>query len=225
MLNIKNLSKHYADFQLFIDDLTIHTGETIALVGNNGAGKTTLLRCILNLINIEKGDIEIFGHNVRTTEKWKKYTNSYLDDRFLIDFLTPKEFFSFTLEAFGEHEIKDKWKDFLPLKYSQKYIRDLSTGNKQKVGILSATITNPRLLILDEPFANLDPGSRAMLSDLLKKEDQIQIISSHDLTEVVEIADRVILMENGLIIKDELCNESTIDQLKKYFQQSKDRTN
>jgi len=205
------------DYLLSIEELNISKGETIALVGNNGAGKTTLLRCILNLISFEEGIIEVFDNNISTNDEWKKVTNSFLDERFLIDFLTPKEFLSFTLDAYEQTRTDDLWDGFLETTYHKKLIRDLSTGNQQKTGILSAVITNPELLILDEPFANLDPGSRVKLSTLLKSESQIQIISSHDLTEVIEIADRVLLMENGKIIRDVPCNEDTINQIRSYF--------
>ncbi len=219
MLYLKNLIKEFSEFKLHIEELTIKEGETVALIGNNGAGKTTLLRCLLNLISFESGSIEIFNHSIKENEEWKTKVNSYLDERFLIDFLTPKEFLKFTQKAYNQPE-NTELSDFLEPEYYLKLIRELSTGNKQKVGILSALVTNPKLLILDEPFANLDPRSRYRLSALLKNSKQTQIISSHDLTEVIEIADRVILMEKGNIIRDVTCDNETIDQLNQYFENS-----
>lgn len=169
MITATNLIKSYnRKVVLNISDLTVNDGDIFGLVGNNGAGKTTLLRLMLDLIKADKGSIAIGGHIVSKSEEWKDYTSSYLDEGFLIDFLTPEEYFYFIAEEYGfTKELIDaklsEFSDFFNgeiLGQRRKYIRDFSKGNKQKIGIASALITDPKVLILDEPFSSLDPTSQ-----------------------------------------------------------------
>ena len=95
-IEIKDLKKVYGT-QTVVDikELTIHAGELIGLVGNNGAGKTTLMRLILDLIKADEGFVMSNGIKVNESEAWKQYTGSFIDGRFLIDFYTPEEYFTF----------------------------------------------------------------------------------------------------------------------------------
>jgi ABC-2 type transport system ATP-binding protein len=229
MIEIQDLKKGYYGVNVVnIPQLSIKKGESIGLVGNNGAGKTTLFRMMLDLIRPDAGEVLSHEKNVASNEEWKEYTASYLDEGFLIDYLTPEEYFHFVgglhnknkaqidieLESFNEFfnsEILDRG----------KYIRDLSKGNQTKVGVASCLIQNPQLLMLDEPFANIDPSTQIRLKNIIKdlnKQKQITcLISSHDLNHVTEVCDRILLMEKGKIIKDIATNSNTLQELEEYF--------
>ena len=230
MITATNLIKSYnRKVVLNISDLTVNDGEIFGLVGNNGAGKTTLLRLMLDLIKADKGSIANGEHIVSKSEKWKDYTSSYLDEGFLIDFLTPEEYFYFIAEEyrFTKELIDSKlleFSDFFSgeiIGQRKKYIRDFSKGNKQKIGIASALITDPKVLILDEPFISLDPTSqillKRMLSDYSSKSGALIVISSHDLNHVTEICTRIAVIEKGLLIRDIKNDGLAMDELSDYF--------
>jgi ABC-2 type transport system ATP-binding protein len=230
MINIKSLGKAYdRNIVLNISDLHIAAGEIFGLVGNNGAGKTTLLRLMLDLIKADKGEVLSGDIPVSKSENWKDYTASYLDEGFLIDFLTPEEYFYFIGEEYGfsKPEVNEKlsrFKSFFNeeiLSQKKKFIRDFSKGNKQKIGIASALITDPRVLILDEPFNSLDPTSQILLKRFLveynKQTNATIIISSHDLNHVTEVCHRIVLIEKGLIIRDLQNNGNALAELEQYF--------
>ncbi|MDQ2863187.1 MAG: ABC transporter ATP-binding protein [Bacteroidota bacterium] len=229
MIEIKDLRKAYAGRTVVnIDHVTINEGETIGLVGNNGAGKTTLFRLLLDLIRADKGTIFSKNENVANSDHWKDYTASYLDEGFLIDYLTPEEYFEFigSLQDFSKTdmaELLSHYKDFFngEILQQQKYIRDLSKGNKNKIGIVAALIQNPEVLVLDEPFASLDPTTQIRLKNILKAFNSAKnittLISSHDLNHVTEVCDRIILLEKGIIIKDFHTNENSLKELETYF--------
>jgi ABC-2 type transport system ATP-binding protein len=229
MIEIKNLKKTYGNRTVVdIEHLHINAGETIGVIGNNGAGKTTLFRMLLDLIRPNGGEITSKGQNVAKDDQWKNYTASFLDEGFLIDYLTPEEYFVFTGSLHGQsvaHVVENlqQYEEFFngEIMKSGKYIRDFSKGNQNKVGIAAALMQNPELLILDEPFANLDPTTQIRLKTLLKnlKRDQhlTTLISSHDLNHVTDVCNRIILMEKGVVIKDIQRTENTLKELEAYF--------
>jgi ABC-2 type transport system ATP-binding protein len=229
MIEIKDIVKVYAGKKVVdVPQLTINKGETIGLVGNNGAGKTTLFRMILDLIRPEKGEIVSKGEVVAGHEHWKDYTASYLDEGFLIDYLTPEEYLYFIGGLHGQNKAQvDEHlltlTEFFNGEILQrgKYIRDLSKGNQTKVGIAACLLQKPELLMLDEPFANIDPTTQFRLKKLLKDMNAQQgtttIVSSHDLNHITDVSDRIILMEKGIIIKDIATNSSTLAELEDYF--------
>ncbi|RYD94875.1 MAG: ABC transporter ATP-binding protein [Sphingobacteriales bacterium] len=211
-----------------VPNLEIRKGESIGLVGNNGAGKTTLFRMILDLIRPEKGEILSKGEVVAGNEHWKNYTASFLDEGFLIDYLTPEEYLYFIGGLQGQNkaqvdEFLNTLTDFFngEILKRGKYIRDLSKGNQCKVGIASCLLQKPELLMLDEPFANIDPSTQIRLKNLLKditaNHGTTTIVSSHDLNHITDVSDRIILMEKGVIIKDIATSSSTLAELEDYF--------
>jgi len=229
-LEIKKLTKIYSkQTVLDIDHLSIKKGELIGLIGNNGAGKTTLLRLLIDLIKANSGTVFSRGKQINKTEDWKCYTSAYIDTGFLIEFLTPEEYFSFIASNYKVNESDvtntlNKLADFMngEILGKQKYIRDFSTGNKQKIGIIGAIISKPEILFLDEPFNFLDPSSQFFISDYLselnKQSDMTIIISSHNLDCVFNISSRILLLDNGKIIKDSsLINSELRDELNNYF--------
>jgi ABC-2 type transport system ATP-binding protein len=228
LIEINDLKKIYhGKLVLQIDKLNIHAGETVGLVGNNGAGKTTFFRLLLDLIRADKGIVFSKGEAVANSSHWKAYTASYLDEGFLIEYLTAEEYFDFigslqNLSKSDVAELLNLFGDFFngEILNQKKYIRDFSKGNKNKIGIVAALIQNPEILILDEPFASLDPTTQIRLKILLKnlhKKAVTTLISSHDLAHVTEVCDRIILLEKGIVIKDFQTNENSLKELEIYF--------
>ncbi|GAA4334743.1 ABC transporter ATP-binding protein [Mucilaginibacter gynuensis] len=228
MIEVKDLIKAYGGKTVVnVPQLTINKGESIGLVGNNGAGKTTLFRMVLDLIRPERGEILSKGEAVAGQEHWKNYTASYLDEGFLIDYLTPEEYLYFIGGLHGQSKahvdeflltLTDFFNDEIIKK--GKYIRDLSKGNQCKVGIAACLLQKPELLMLDEPFANIDPTTQIRLKNLLKELNRngvTTIVSSHDLNHITDVSDRIILMEKGVIIKDIATSSSTLANLEDYF--------
>lgn len=230
MITISNLKKQFGETcACDIQSFTVNDGDILGLVGNNGAGKTTLFRLLLDLLQADGGSVEIDGINPAESEAWKNDVGSYIDDGFLIDFLTPEEYFSFLGKISGmkQEEVDERLKDFERFAGGEifgqkKLIRNLSAGNKQKVGIISALLRKPKTVILDEPFNFLDPTSQLVLKQLItdyaKETGSTIIISSHNLQHTVEISTRIALLEHGQIIRD-LPNEegSATVELQEYF--------
>ncbi len=213
-IEITNLTKVYnKQTALSIDHLFIERGEFIGLIGNNGAGKTTLLRLLLDLTKADSGFVYSRGENISKTECWKIYTSAYIDTNFLINFFTPEEYFHFIASNYGINSIElretlSSFKSFMngEILDKQKYIRNFSIGNQQKIGIIGAIISKPEILLLDEPFNFLDPSSQYFISDYLiqlNKQYNITIIaSSHNLQLVNNVSSRLILIDKGSVIKD-----------------------
>lgn len=230
MITIQNLKKQFGEtIACDIPELNINDGDILGLVGNNGAGKTTLFRMMLDLLKPDEGEVTLDGVNPALSEEWKATTGAYIDEGFLIDFLTPEEYFAFIgkITDMTQEEVDERLKDFERLAGGEvfgqkKLIRNLSAGNKQKVGIMSALIRNPRIVILDEPFNFLDPTSQNILKHTLKEYSQRTgatiLISSHNLQHTIDISTRIALLEKGQIIKD-LSNDngSAKDELTDYF--------
>ena len=230
ILQIKELIKKFGDkTAINIPDLSISQGEVIGLVGNNGAGKTTLFRLILDLLKTDNGNILSKGSDVSKSEEWKSYTGAFIDNRFLIEYLTPEEFLYFVGETFGfkKPDVDERLRGFTDLMNGEvlkqgKYIRSFSAGNKQKIGIIAAMMVQPEILILDEPFNFLDPSSQIEIKDLIfklnKERGTTILVSSHNLSYTADISTRMVLLENGIILKDIDNSESTaMEELIEYF--------
>ena len=198
------------------------------MVGNNGAGKTTMFSCLLDLIKPSKGVVKNNNVNVRESEDWKSFTSAYLDESFLIGYLMPEEYFYFIGELRGvsKREVDQFLNQFEDLFNGEilkgkKYIRDLSKGNQKKVGIVAALIGEPEVIILDEPFANLDPTTQIRLKKIIKKLSQDRnitvLISSHDLQDVTEVSERIVLLEKGKVVRDIKTSKETLKELESYF--------
>ena len=212
MITIANLKKSFGEtIACDIPSLTINDGDILGLVGNNGAGKTTLFRMMLDLLKPDAGEVEIDGVNPAESEGWKASTGAYIDEGFLIDFLTPEEYFAFIgkITNMTQEAVDERLKDFERLAGGEifgqkKLIRNLSAGNKQKVGIMSALFNRPKLVILDEPFNFLDPSSQNILKHELTEYNRETgatiLISSHNLQHTVDISTRITLLEKGQIL-------------------------
>jgi len=229
MIHATDLQKEYNGVTVLnIPAIRIPQGESFGLVGNNGAGKTTFFRLILDLIEATTGEVEIDSKKIMRNDDWKSITGSFLDEGFLIDFLTPEEYFSFVAKLHNKSEgdmvvflesLKDFFNDEILL--SKKLIRDFSKGNQKKIGIAAALIGDPKILILDEPFTALDPSSQIRLKrflvDLQTQFNMTMLISSHDLNHVTEVCKRIVVLEKGKIVKDIHTDADTLKELEAYF--------
>lgn len=228
MITINNLVKAYnKKIAVDIPQLEIGNG-IIGLVGNNGAGKTTLFRLLLDLIKADRGEVLSNKKNVAKSDDWKSYTAAYIDEGFLIQYLTSEEYFYFVgkLHKLSKADVDEFLGSFTSffdgsVLKSGKYIRDLSKGNQFKVGIAACLLQSPEIMILDEPFANLDPSSQIRLIQMMKeineKKPMTILVSSHDLNHITEVCTRILLMEKGLIIKDLQTSSDTLTELEDYF--------
>ena len=231
MITISNLKKQFGEtVACDIQALEIKDGEILGLVGNNGAGKTTLFRMLLDLLKPDAGTVTLDGINPAESEAWKDKTGAYIDDSFLIEFLTPEEYFAFLgkISGLSQEEVDNRLKPFERFASGEifgqkKLIRNLSAGNKQKVGIIAALFYKPQLVILDEPFNFLDPSSQNILKHVLtdynKETGATILISSHNLQHTIDISTRITLLEKGVMIKD-LSNVegSAKTELENYFE-------
>lgn len=229
MVECAQIRKVYNNFVLEIPRLSIREGEITGIVGNNGAGKTTLLRLMLDLTKKDHGEITFFGQPVSTTEEWKKVMGAWLDEDFLIPYLTPMEYVQLirnlkempdeefqrsiaALDSFAGEVIR-----------STDWIEDLSKGNRAKIGIAGACVSNPKWLVLDEPFSHLDPNSRNVFCRYLKEhrgEDCITILSDHNLDDVGRVCDRILLLNEGRIERDVPVHEDSMAEIRRFFENS-----
>ena len=229
-LEISQLKKSFGEkVAVDVQSYNVGDGEIIGLVGNNGAGKTTLFRLILDLLKPDTGHAAINGVITSQSEEWKAVTGGFIDEGFLIDFLTPDEYFDFIckIHAINRGEYEQRIKKYEHIMNGEivgvdKLIRNLSAGNKQKVGIIGAMLHNPQLLILDEPFNFLDPSSqlamKKVLEEFSKELGATVIVSSHNLTHTFDLCTRITLLEEGKIIKDGMKgDESVFEDIEQYF--------
>ena len=229
MIKTTNLSKKYGNVTVLnIESLEIPKGQAFGLVGNNGAGKTTYFNLLLDLIAPTTGTIFNNEIQVNTSEDWKPFTASFIDESFLIGYLTAEEYFYFIgeLRGMNKADIDTFLEQFSEIFNDEiigkkKYLRDLSKGNQKKAGIVAALIGNPEVIILDEPFANLDPTTqirlKKLLSDLTKDSNSTVLISSHDLGHITEVCERIVVLDKGSVVKDLRTSEATLKELEAYF--------
>ena len=243
-IQIENLKKSFGEkVAVDIEQYEIKDGEMLGLVGNNGAGKSTLFRLMLDLVKADGGRVLMHPSeeeqsqgiaqgsvDVAHTEDWKDWTGAFVDESFLIDYLTPDEYFQFIGRISGrkQEEVDTFLRDFEQFMAGEvagqkKLIRNLSAGNKQKVGIVGAMLLQPKVLILDEPFNFLDPSSQSAIKRLLqeynRKTGATILVSSHNLQHTVDICPRIALLEHGVIIRDiDNTDGQAAKELESYFE-------
>jgi ABC-2 type transport system ATP-binding protein len=229
MITIDTVSKKYGKAEVLnIDALEIPTGQSFGLVGNNGAGKTTLFNILLDLIRPTTGAIVTNDISVNKSEAWKKFTGSFIDESFLISYLTPEEYFQFIGDLRGMNKADvtsflSQFEEFFNEEVlgKKKYLRDLSKGNQKKVGIVAAMMGDPQVVVLDEPFANLDPTTQIRLKKILKtlteNKEITVLVSSHDLSHVTEVCERIVVLDKGAVVKDIVTSAETLQELERYF--------
>ena len=229
MIKVENLTKTYGQATVLnISNLEIPKGQSFGLVGNNGAGKTTFFSLLLDLIQPTTGSIFSNEIKISESEAWKPFTSAFIDETFLIGYLTPEEYFYFIgeLRGWNKADVDSFLSDFSDffndeILNKRKYLRDLSKGNSKKVGIVGALIGNPEVIILDEPFANLDPTTQIRLKRILIKlaenPEVTILVSSHDIQHTVEVSNRIVTLEKGLVVKDLITSSETMKELEDFF--------
>jgi ABC-2 type transport system ATP-binding protein len=212
-IEVRNLRKEYKDFILKDISFSLPTGYIMGFVGRNGAGKTTTIRLMLNMANREGGEIKLLGmDNLRDEQRIKQEVGVVLDENFFVNHWTVHEVEQ-ALKPFYIHWDSANFSQFarqfrLPL---EKRVRDLSRGMRLKLMLAVAMSHEAKLLILDEPTSGLDPVARdellQILSDYIDEEKSI-LLSTHNTTDLEQIADYITLIDNGSIFysgtKDDL---------------------
>jgi ABC-2 type transport system ATP-binding protein len=229
MIQIQDLVKAYnKEVVLNIPELTIEKGEIFGLVGNNGAGKTTMFNIVLDLITASKGQVVSKGIVVRESEDWKDFTGAFIDESFLIGYLTAEEYFAFIaglrrMSKTDTASFLDAFADFFngEILGKKKFVRDFSKGNQKKVGIVAALMGKPEIVVLDEPFANLDPSSqyklRKLIKDFAAQNGITFLISDHTLENIADVSTRLIILEKGKIVRDVPKTETTLQEVEAFF--------
>lgn len=203
---LNQLTKHYGTHR-GINDLSfsVNEGEFFGFIGPNGAGKSTTIRTLMGLIHPSGGNASIFGLDCQTKASVIARDVGYLpSENSYYENMKVRELLQYTADLYGM-DCKTKMKelaDRLNLDLSRK-IADLSLGNKKKVGIVSAIMTSPKLIIMDEPTSGLDPLIQQAFYDILKEENSrgaTVFFSSHVLSEVQKLCDRVAILKEGQLI-------------------------
>lgn len=213
-IEIRKLKKKYDDnFELGEINLDIPSGYVIGLIGENGAGKTTLIKSILNIINIDSGDIKIFNKNNKDEYLVKEDIGVVLDGMFFPEIMTANDI-NIVMKSIYKNwdcELFNKYLSDFKLIKNQK-IKELSKGMRKKLEIATALSHHPKLLILDEPTSGLDPVVRndilEIFLDFIKDDEHTILLSTHITSDLEHIADEIVFIDNGKVIlnenKDEL---------------------
>lgn len=207
IIEIKNLTKYYGKTKGVEDlNLDVKEGEVFGFLGPNGAGKTTTIRCVMDFIRKDKGEIKIMGKDAqKDSVKLKKNIGYLSDEVYLYDNWSGKKHIRFISRLNGKHNVAEKLVKRLGLDLSKK-TKNLSTGNRQKLGVVLAFMFEPKLLILDEPTKGLDPLLQNTLYELIDEavdKGSTVFMSSHNLPEVDRVCDRVGIIKDGRMIATE----------------------
>ena len=206
ILEVKDLCKKYKEFELKNVNITLPKGMIMGFIGENGAGKTTTIKAILGITGDYTGEIKLFGlDNRKDDRKIKENVGAVLDDMFFPEILTPNDINTIMKDIYKNWDSKLYFKylsDFaLP---RNKAIKTLSKGMRKKLEIATAISHHPKLLILDEPTAGLDPVARNEVIDIfqsfIQNEECSIFLSSHITTDLEHIADYITFINNGNII-------------------------
>jgi ABC-2 type transport system ATP-binding protein len=180
------------------------------------------------LIQPTTGSIHNNLVQVDKSEAWKPYTSAFIDESFIIGYLTAEEYFYFIGDLRRQNKadvdaLLSKHSEFFnnEILKSGKYLRDLSKGNMKKVGIIGALIGNPEVIVLDEPFANLDPTTVNRLKKIIKEladdPNVTVLVSSHDLNHTVDVCTRIVALNKGEVVKDIQTSTETLKELEAFF--------
>lgn len=227
-LEVENLSyKMKSDWLIggktILEDLSfsVETGQVFGLLGTNGAGKTTTIKCILNLLKIKSGQIKIFGNEHFLTYSRKDL--AYLPEHtYFYDNIKVKESLKLAANLSSVKNVKTELErvvDLLKIKsLLDKKLKNMSKGQKQRVSLAQTLISNPKIIILDEPYSGLDPVGRQKFTEIflsLKEAGVSMLVSSHILSDIERIADKVIILNAGKTV-----GEYSINKLEEHVKRS-----
>ena len=211
VLEVKNVSKSFGKRKILDDiNLDISEGEIVGLIGPNGAGKTTLIKTILNLYKADSGSVKICGYSTKTNlEEALSKTGSIIENPDMYQNISGRKNLKVTalINQIEDGEHISKMIKFVGLEDRiDDKVKKYSLGMKQRLGLANALIKKPKLLILDEPTNGLDPYGikelRKILKEVSEQENMSILISSHILSEVENICDRVLIIQEGKLISD-----------------------
>lgn len=212
-IRTEGLTKHYGDVEALNDlDLEVHAGEVFGFLGPNGAGKTTMIRTVLDLIRPTRGRAEILGLDSHTESVEIRRHIGYLpSDLSMYDRLTGKDMLTYFANLRGgvDWSYVDELATRLKADLSPK-VGDYSSGNRQKVGLIQAFMNQPQVLIMDEPSTGLDPLVQREFQRMLREiaaEGRTVFLSSHTLSEVQAVADRVGVIREGYLVEVSAVND------------------
>jgi len=210
VLEVRGLNKFYTNFQIKNLNLKLNTGEIIGFIGSNGAGKSTTIKSILNIIDVDSGEILFNGENIKSNEIDFKAQIGYVGEntRFYND-ITLNSLYKFVKESYKNYWDDAYFKNLINSVFKlnmNKKIKELSKGMIVKYMLAIALSHNPKLLILDEPTSGLDPIIRQevlnILWDLNKKNNTTIFMSSHISEDIESICERIIFIDAGKILLD-----------------------
>ena len=224
IISIKNISKSYANINALLNvSIDLNEGDIVGLIGENGAGKTTLLQIISCLLRQSAGKVFIDKLDTENDEYSIKYKIGYLaENNPLYEEMKVKEYLIFTSKLYGLKNFKKQINEYQKLReisdLSFRKISELSKGQKQRVGLCSCLLHEPKILILDEPTTGLDPKQLIYFRDLIKKisKNKIIIFSTHIINEVSKVCNRIVILKKGVVKKDISINET--DNIEKIFE-------
>lgn len=210
VLEVKNLRKSFSEF-LAIDDVSfsLEEGEILGFLGPNGAGKSTTIYCILGLIEPDEGEIRIFGKDLKSHRSEIMTQVNYASAEFSLPWnLSIWENLLVYAKLYEVPQAKKRIRDLLEIfemtDLQNKATRDLSTGQRARASLCKALLNNPKLLLLDEPMASMDPDvvdkGIKLLKQIQKEEKMTILYTSHNMWEIEEIASNVIFINHGKIM-------------------------
>jgi len=209
IIELENVTKRYGSFAAVSDvSFVVRAGEVVGFVGENGAGKTTTITMLLGFTSPSRGSVKLFGREVRPSNAHKSHQNSSYasGDMALPEHMTGEQYIRFALnQTAGDH--RKRYDELVAAFKPQlgKKIGDMSRGNKQKIALVAAFVTSPKLVVLDEPTSGLDPVMQDVFLDTVRAaaaRGTTVFMSSHYLQEVAEVSTRVLLMKQGRIMED-----------------------
>ncbi|WP_248734034.1 ABC transporter ATP-binding protein [Neobacillus rhizosphaerae] len=221
LIQFKEVTKVYKSSKVkALDSFSaeINAGEIIGLIGKNGSGKTTLMNCLTNNIHITSGEIFYEGQNLMDNKEKIAEFGILIESAF-VDYLNAYQNLELLLLAEGvtdKKQIKEDVERVLSLvgliERKKDFVKTFSFGMKQRLGLAQALLRDKKLLILDEPLVGLDVLGRdlvkSLIKDLAKKEGRAVIFSDHNLNEVKDVCDRIIYIDNGKKLFDDIFDDS-----------------
>ena len=223
IIEFKDISKHYSDSDFSIDNfnLTVEKGDFVTMIGGSGCGKTTILKMINGLITPDRGSVIVNGKDVSESDivELRRRIGYAIQGTMLFPHSNVRENIAYVLNLIHENDSEktdeaiDKWLDIVGLDSSilSRYPHELSGGQQQRVGIARALAASPAILLMDEPFSAVDEITRTQLQKEMKEIHEKTKITvmfvTHDIREALYLADKVLVMQNGIVHQFDTPNE------------------
>lgn len=209
ILKVENLSKRYGSLRALGGvSFEVRPGEIIGLLGHNGAGKSTLIKCLMGAIQSYSGNILVGGRNIRSRHRAIRENVGFLLEPSFCDYLSARANLEL-LNSLAPRPDKQRVQEVLEIvslkKFADKKVGGFSFGMRQRLGLAQVLLTQPKLIVLDEPTVGLDPLGVEIIKDIILKcsENGVAVLfSSHQLSDVLDICHRTIVMNEGIVVHD-----------------------